>query len=300
VSRLAVTGAGGFIGGAVCRAALAAGHDVLAIGPGAVPAHPRLRHEPGRIADPGPLAVLLAGVEILIHAAGRGTPASVSTLDGPAAQEELNLARAVLDAAASAGVGKIVLVSSGGTIYGDVPGDVPITEAQPVAPSSPYGLLNAGIERLGFGMRRAGLACVAARLSNPYGPGQLARRGQGLVAAAFARVCQGEPIEVWGDGSTVRDYIYIGDAARGLLAAASRPGGSILHVSSGRGIATAQVVADVAALAGVKPRLLHRSDRDPGVARSVLCSARLTEQTGWRPLRDWRTGLAKTAARWLN
>ncbi|MBV8913561.1 MAG: NAD-dependent epimerase/dehydratase family protein [Acetobacteraceae bacterium] len=300
MGRLAVTGAGGFIGGAVCRAALRAGHDVVAIGPGMVRPHPRLRHYPVWIADPADLVPMLGGVETVIHAAGRGTPASISAPSSPAARNELETGLTVLEAAAFARVDRVVLISSGGTIYGDVPFAVPITEAQPAAPASAYGHVKAAIERLGLAMDRSGrLQCVVARLSNPYGPGQLPRRGQGLVGSVFARLSAGAPVEVWGDGRAVRDYIYIDDAARGLLAAATQPGGSVVHVSSGRGLATARVVADTATAFAAPARIVHRPDRDAGVCWSVLSSCRLTECTGWLPVVGWREGLARTAAWWV-
>jgi len=299
MGRLAVTGAGGFIGRAVCRAAFQSGHEVVAIGPGSAGADPRLRSHPEWIADPADLAPMLDGVDVLIHAAGRGTPATVRSLASPAAQNELEVAAAVLDAAAHAAVGRVVLVSSGGTIYGDVPSTLPITEAQPVAPASPYAAVKAAIEQLGLAMDRSGrLRCVVARLSNPYGPFQYPWRGQGLVGSVFAQLSRGEAVELWGDGRTVRDYIYVVDAARGLLAAATQPGRSIFHISSGRGVATAQVIEDAARAFGVCALVSHRPDRDAGVSRSVLSSARLTACTGWRPVVDWREGLLKTAAWW--
>jgi UDP-glucose 4-epimerase len=299
MTRLAVTGAGGFIGSSICRAALEAGCDVVAIGPGELGPHPRLRHEPARICDASALAPLLGGVSALIHAAGHGTPVCVPSLSSPAAQNELGLAASVLDAAARAGVEKVVLISSGGTIYGDVAGPTPITEAQNVAPISPYGGVMAAIEQLGLAMARAGrFGCVAARLSNPYGPGQLGKRGQGLVGSMFDRLGRGDPVEIWGDGGTVRDYVYVEDAAQGLLQALSLPSLTVCHVASGVGVPTREVVAGVAAAAGVDPIVLIRQDRDPGVAWNVLSPALMLAQTGWRAAVPWHEGLARTAAWW--
>jgi len=223
----------------------------------------------------------------------------VPSLSSPAAQNELGLAAAVFDAAARAGVGKVVLISSGGTVYGDVAGPEPITETQRVAPQSPYGGVMAAVEQLGFAMARSGrVECVVARLSNPYGPGQLPNRGQGLVAAVFDRLSRGEKVEIWGEGGTVRDYVYIEDAARGLLDAVRLPSLSVCHIASGLGIATRQVVADAAAAAGVPAQLVCRLDRDPGVRWNVLSPALMQARTGWRPEIGWDDGLARTAAWW--
>src|SRR3954451_20938219 len=133
MTRLAVTGAGGVIGSSICRAARDAGYDVVAIGRGERGPHKRLRHEPARICDANALAPLLEGVSALIHAAGHGTLVSVASLSSPAEHNDLGLAAAVLDAAARAGLEKVVVIPSGGTVYGDAAGPTPIPESQHVA-----------------------------------------------------------------------------------------------------------------------------------------------------------------------
>ncbi len=200
---VAVTGPGGFIGGAVCRAVLASGGRVVGLGPGEVARHPGLRHVPRIIDDADRLAEDLQGVDTLIHAAGRGTPAAVDRLDGEVARTEIQLTAQVLEAALRAGVRKVVVVSSGGTIYGDTSALAAVGEQRPMQPISRYGAVKAMIEQMALSMARAGLLdCVVARVSNPYGPGQLNLRGQGLVATLIEQMLRGRTIPVWGDGST--------------------------------------------------------------------------------------------------
>ena len=298
VASFAVTGAAGFIGHAVCRALLAAGGSVVGVGPGLVADHARLRHVGGVIATTERLAEALTGVGTLIHAAGRGTPAAVVRLDGQVAMAELELAAKVMEAAIQAGVRKLVLVSSGGTVYGDTDAAA-ITEAEPVRPTSRYGAVKAMIEQMGLSLSRAGqLECVVARLSNPYGPGQRNLRGQGLIATLVERLLRGQPIPVWGDGSLVRDYIYVDDAARGLVAAASLPGGSVCNVSSGVGRSVLEVIADAAQVTGRHAVIDRLPWRDGGVPHNVLSNALLTEATGWRPVVRWHDGLRQTVDWW--
>lgn len=301
IRRVAVTGPGGFIGGEICRVALASGAQVLALGPMTDPpiAHPRLVHMPDRIVAVDALASAVTGCDLLIHDAGQGTPGNVQNLDGETAQAELRTAAIVLEAAARARVGRVVVVSSGGTIYGAPMAQGVLTEADHTAPQSRYGVIKLQIEEMARGMDRMGhAACVVARLSNPYGPGQVNRRGQGLVATVAARAQAGLPIEIWGDGTTVRDYLFIADAARGLLAAGGLAGGTVVNVSSGHGLSTRQVVDDVLAAMGRTVPVILLRERDAGVAENVLCNARLRALSGWHPVTDWPGGLAQTARWW--
>ena len=296
--RIAVTGAGGFIGAAVCRIGAGLGAEIIAIGPGAI-ARQGITAIPIRIETEEALAPYLADVSILIHAAGRGTPAGIVALHDPLALHELRLTAIVLEAACRAGVGRVVLVSSGGTVYGDSAGRAPVSEDHALRPRSRYGAVKLLAEEMAWTMDRMGhVRCVVARLSNPYGPGQVNHRGQGLIATVASCVRSGKAIEVWGDGSTVRDYLYIDDAARGLLAAASLPGGTAANVSSGTGMKTAAVVADILTQLDVTHPVQYRPERPAGVAFNVLCNRRLQAGTGWFPQISWQDGLALTAQWW--
>ena len=271
---------------------MAAVGSSFAAGPGITPVTIRIETEAALVPH-------LAGVSVLIHAAGRGTPAGVVALHDELALHELRLTAIVLEAACRAGVGRAVLVSSGGTVYGDPCGTDPITEDHALRPRSRYGAVKLLAEEMARTVDRMGLVrCVVARLSNPYGPGQVNFRGQGLVAAVAACVRDKTPVEIWGDGSTVRDYLFIDDAARGLLAAAALPGGTAANVSSGVGVSTRMVVTDVLAHLGSAHPVRFRLDQDAGVACNVLCNSRLRAATGWEPQVGWQVGLARTAAWW--
>ncbi len=300
-SRVAVTGPGGFIGGEICRAALQAGARVLALGPMAPPRnpHPALTHIAHRIGSDTALAESLRGCDLLVHAAGQGTPGNIQALHDHTAQAELQTAAIVLEAAARAQLGRLVIVSSGGTVYGSPTTTDPLTEAHRPAPESRYGVIKLQIEEMAHAMDRMGhVSCVIARLSNPYGPGQVNRRGQGLIATVAARASAGLPIEIWGDGTAVRDYLFITDAARGLLAAGGLPGGTVVNVSSGKGLSTRQVVQDVLTAIGAELSITLMPERPAGVASNILCNARLCQATGWYPETSWADGLAQTAGWW--
>ncbi len=113
---------------------------------------------------------------------------------------------------------KFVYFSSGGTIYGDKKGEVvPFTEDCPMAPISFYGWSKQMMENsILFMHRTQNLKYVIIRPSNPYGKGQNLHGKQGLIAVALGKILSGETIQVWGDGNSVRDYIYIDDLGQAV------------------------------------------------------------------------------------
>ena len=100
---------------------------------------------------------------------------------------------------------KLVLVSSGGTVYGN-PSTVPVAEDHPTTPISPYGITKLAIEKYAAMYRlTAGLPVVCVRPGNAYGEGQRPFSGQGFIATAMASVIQGKEVVLFGERGTVRD-----------------------------------------------------------------------------------------------
>lgn len=109
---------------------------------------------------------------------------------------------------------KFIFFSSGGTIYGERKSTIPFIESDPNEPISYYGLSKQVIENsILFEHRTSGLQYLILRPSNPYGHGQNLYGKQGLIAVSLGRILTGQPITVWGDGKSIRDYIYIDDLA---------------------------------------------------------------------------------------
>ncbi len=129
-----------------------------------------------------------------------------------------------------------MFVSSGGTVYG-IPAHVPIAEEAPTDPISAYGVSKLAVEKyLGLYRHLHGLDYAVLRLANPFGACQDPDRRQGVVAALVQAVLDGRPVEIWGDGRVVRDFIYAPDAAEAIAMAASLAGPvRVLNVGSGVG-----------------------------------------------------------------
>ena len=203
----------------------------------------------------------------------------------------------LLKAAVEARVGKMIYVSSGGTIYGN-PGVLPIPETAPTEPISAYGVGKLTIEKylLLFAIHH-GLDSRILRVANPYGPGQNPKGKQGVVANLIGQGLSGEPFQIWGDGSVARDFVHVDDVALALSMVSRYDGPMrVFNVGSGQARQIAAIARDVEVTLGLTshPRLHHES-RGFDVPVNYLDIARIGEEVRWAPQTPWMSGLAQTA-----
>ncbi len=150
----------------------------------------------------------------------------------------------LMDFCAERGI-KFVYFSSGGTVYGNRNDVLPFVETDAMAPISYYGWSKQMMENsILFMHRTKGLKYLILRPSNPYGHGQNLFGKQGLVAVAIGKILKDEPVEVWGDGSAVRDYIYIDDLSKIFAQLIDKDVHNVaVNVGSGRGYSVNDVLA---------------------------------------------------------
>lgn len=221
--RILVTGAAGFIGSNLVDRLLDDGHDVVGIdnlSRGTRVNLPDSELKAGRgfsfieadVTDPRLAATVAdADVGVICHLAAQ-IDVRVSVQD-PIEDARLNVLGTinVLEAARKAGVRKVVFTSSGGSIYGE-PKRMPVDEKAPVNPLSPYAASKVSGE-IYLGMYHAlyGLETTALALSNVYGPRQDPHGEAGVVAIFGNALLRGRPATIFGDGSAVRDYVFVDD-----------------------------------------------------------------------------------------
>ncbi len=296
--RCLVLGAGGFIGTNLCLALRARGIDVTGFG--------RQPHAPAVLAGMPWITGTMeqAGEAVEGHARvfdliGAGLPNSSNDNPAQIVADGVPAKVRLLEACRRQHVRRIVFASSGGTVYG-ITGPAPVPEDAPTEPISAYGIGKLVVEKyLSLYQHLYGLESRAVRIANAYGRHQDARRGQGLVAAILQRLLADEPVEIWGSGDVVRDYIHIDDVVSAMLALLDHDGPDrVFNVGSGIGRSVAEVVRDAAHVTGRTPRVLHREGRAADVPVNILDSRRLSQQTGWRPRIAWDDGLRETA-RWI-
>jgi len=186
---------------------------------------------------------------------------------------------------------QVVLLSSGGTVYGrDIP---PFTEDTPARPDTAYGRAKLDLERE---LSVRPLPQVIARISNAYGPGQRPARGQGVIGYWLSAVAARRPLRVIGSLDVVRDYLYIDDLVTALVAL-HEPDNSpnLLNLASGVPTTLREVLATIASVTGVeRPKIELVPQRDFDLDE-VWLDATLAYQTlGWKPQTNLATGIAAT------
>ena len=193
---------------------------------------------------------------------------------------------------------KLILVSSGGTVYGEAT-ELPIREIHSTKPISPYGVTKLTLENYAYLYAAThGLKFVCIRPSNAYGIGQRPFVGQGFIATAIASAIKGIPIKIFGECGTVRDYLYVSDLASGIVSALEHGHLSeIYNLGSGIGFSNLDVVKIITPLMhenGYKVRVENLPERPFDVKANVLNSDKLKTDTGWYAQMEFLNGLIAT------
>ena len=193
---------------------------------------------------------------------------------------------------------KLVLVSSGGTVYGEAEA-LPIRENHPTRPISPYGVTKLTLEHYAHLYAAThGLKYVCVRPANAYGVGQKPFSGQGFIATAIASAMRGRAVKIFGQRGTVRDYLYVSDLASGIAAALVRGHLSeTYNLGSGAGLSNLEVIEALKPMLheiGGEVRIENLPERAFDVKANVLDSTKLQMDTGWSPQVGFIEGLALT------
>jgi UDP-glucose 4-epimerase len=227
------------------------------------------------------------------HAAQMSVPDSVRD---PLFDAEVNVLGLLnlLQAGAEYGLKKFIHISSGGTVYG-APKRLPATEAYPIVPESPYGISKAVGEDYGrFYALQHKIRFTALRYSNVYGPRQEPHGEAGVVAIFIQRLLKGEPCTIFGDGSVLRDYVYVGDVARANLAVLKKGDGKAYNIATNKPTSVKQLYAAIAKTLGVDAQPLYGPKRPGDVQANWLSYALAKRELGWAPTVDLAEGIRRT------
>lgn len=200
----------------------------------------------------------------------------------------------VLEGARRAGTRKVVFASSGGTIYGEVdPEDLPVTEAHPQVPLSPYGVSKkAASDYLNAYRELHQVEFTALALANVYGPRQDPHGEAGVVAIFANKLLSGERCRIFGDGGQTRDYVFVDDVVDAFVRAADRGSGLVCNIGTGVETSVNDLYRVMAANAGVTGEPEYAPARMGELARSALDAGRAKLHLGWEPFTDLATGTA--------
>jgi len=300
--RVLISGGAGFIGSHVAEAYLGDGWEVTVIDDLSrgkrtnVPVAARLEVLDVRSPEARRLAAE-GGFELLnLQAAQIDVRQSVSDPQHDASINVMGLLN-LLEGASAGGVRRVVFASSGGVLYGEAD-VVPTPETAPQAPVSPYGVSKLAGEhylRCVCGLR--GMAYVALRYANVFGPRQDPKGEAGLVSIFLDRLRQAQPLTVFGDGTQTRDYVYVRDVARANLLAGTAPlpaedmpDARAFNVGTGREISVLELARLMGHALGARPAIRHEPTRAGELARSALDAAKAERLLGWRPEHSFEDG----------
>jgi UDP-glucose 4-epimerase len=289
-------GGNGFYGRALATHLIDQGRDVHVVSRNAEPNRlGNLHIHRASQDDPTTMRLLLEQCPIVVHLASTSTPGS-SARDATH-DTEFNVlpAARLLSIAAEIPPRRLLFVSSGGSVYGN-PSKVPVDETAHIQPLSYHAAGKVALEALFQAFAHAHDTSLAIlRPSNLYGPGQPLRQGFGLVRTLLERAMHNESVEVWGDGSALRDYLFIDDAVAASERLIKQPDATgVFNLGSGCGTSIRQMVDQVFQLTGRPPKVVHRGARETDVRAIVLNTQRLADATAWTPKIDLETGLERT------
>ena len=298
--KILVTGGAGFIGANFVRLALSSGHEVsvlddLSVGDRRYLEGLPLRFVQGNILDETLVREEVARHDAVVHlAAQTGVPKSLLNPRGDCQLNivgTLNMLEACRAAQNGASGPRFVFASSNAPLGRQTP---PATEDKAPLPVSPYGASKLAGEAYCLAYHGSwGLGTVALRFGNVYGP--YSAHKQSVVAKFLDDIETSGSIVIDGDGLQTRDFIYVEDLARALLAALESPvKGEVFQISAGTETSIQELSELIEAVVGQKVNSTHTEARAGDVRRNYSLIAKATKVLGWKPQVSLEDGLRRT------
>lgn len=286
----------GFLGCALARRLEAENKTVHIITPNRIPAiaSNAIIHRTG-LDDETILKTILPDCGTIIHLASSTTPGNSAR--HPALEAELNITPTLkfLEILQNFKPFHLIYISSGGAIYGN-PETIPVNEKHRLAPLSFYGAGKIAIETFLRVLATPPEQNVTLiRPPNFYGPGQSYLQSFGVIRTMLEHIHRGTTMEIWGDGETVRDFLYIDDMVSALNLLIDLPADNdTYNIATGNGLSLNQVKDIVEAVCKKKLKVHYRKKRQSDVNRIALDSSRFIKKTGWQPKVTFEKGILLT------
>lgn len=251
----------------------------------------------GEFTDLDLLKTAVDGADVVFHLIGSTNPVTAEKDKLHDLKQNIEPTLRLLDLGASGAYKQIIFLSSGGTVYG-VQDASPIHEDSSQWPISTYGVSKVSIERyLHLYHHIHGLDYRIARVSNPFGEHQYAHKGQGVVAALIDCALLNKPFQMVGDGSVVRDYIYVGDVVDALLAMATYTGTHrVFNIGRGIGHSLLDIIKAVESATSRRIDINRLPARPIDVPVNVLDITRAQNALGWTPKTPMTEAMRRTVA----
>jgi UDP-glucose 4-epimerase len=296
--KIIVTGGAGFIGSNVVDDLIDDGHRVLVIDNlstgNSNNVNSKADFENLDITDSRVSGVIKAfAPEAISHFAAQ-TSVSISTKN-PILDANSNIVGSIniFDAMNSTACRNFIYVNTGGALYGD-PRYLPLDEAHPIDPISPYGLSKWTAERYFLMQKKPYQSVKTLRLSNVYGPRQDAFGEAGVISIFSNKMLSDEPVTIFGDGKQTRDFVYVSDVVEAFKQAMKKDESFSVNISSGKAASINGLHKLMSGIVGNALPPNYESARDGDLVHSVLSNKLANELLEWEPRVDLAEGIKRT------
>ena len=298
--KVLIIGGSGFIGRHLTNGLLKNGNKVRILDiskPSWVPAD--VEFIEGSFVNEHILEESLTDCETVFHLASTTLPKTSN--EDPLFDVSSNLTGTIrlLQFAVRLNVKKFIFSSSGGTVYG-ISDTFPVSENSPTFPTCSYGIVKLTIEKyLRLFYQLYGLDTCSLRISNPYGEYQRIDRSHGAVTVFCAKTLKNETIEIWGDGSIARDFIYIEDVISAMINAMyCKCYGEEINIGSGISKSLNDIIVIIQNLTNRSSDVKFLPPRNFDVQKTYLAIEKAEEMLNWHPKINLEEGIRKTIE-WL-
>ena len=277
-----VLGGNGFIGSYVVDELIANNCRVMTYGSGVCRNPELVEHVTADFLDSVTLGSALQSKDVVVHSISSTVPATAAK--EPCWDIESNLIGTIklVQEMAKQQVSRLVYLSSGGTVYGN-PDTNPVNETDRLNPLSTYGATKVAIEHhISILCKQNDIELVIIRPSNPYGVRQGIKGGQGLISTGLKAVIQNQPFTIFGDGSTIRDYLYVSDLASLIASAATHKPTGIYNAGYGSGQTVNDVLAAIEDVTMTNIKRVYSPIRQFDVSEIVLNASKAKLDFKWQ------------------
>ena len=285
MNKCLVTGGAGFIGSHLIAKLLEMGFSVICLDV----REPKFSHKNldvfvGNFNDKNLLDSILPSCNTVYHLASTTIPKSSN--ENMVYDLETNLISTIslLDSSVFHNIKDFIFASSGGTVYG-IPKTLPVEETSLTSPLCSYGIVKLCIEKyLNLYSRLYNLNTCSLRIANPYGKNQTENSAVGAVSLFCQKAICNEQIEVWGDGSVVRDYIYIDDVVSALISVLNLNKTALpINIGSGIGHSINQILNTIRTVSEKHLNIKYTASRGFDVPEIFLDITNAKTILGWKP-----------------
>lgn len=291
-----VIGGNGFIGSHLVDYLLLNGHNVRVFDLSYERYREPLQHVDYRITsieNTEEIYEALLGIDIVYHLASASVPSS-SNID-PVSDIKKNLINTIniLNLVIKIGIKRFVYFSSGGAVYGN-PTIMPIPENHPLNPISSYGIVKSATENyLSLYKRLYDFHPLIIRPSNPYGTRQSHFMAQGVISTFLRKLQKHEKINVFGDGNSKKDYIYIDDLIKATYLLSINNLNGIFNIGSGKATSVNEIIYSINKITGIEPQIEYLKQQEYDVLNFSLDITKVSEHINWQPSISIETGISK-------